>query len=99
MKDCRLPAYLIRKIRVANCCREDSGNLIVEGSKLLTLMKEVVMPSMLVTLRRGKTEIWVVNGQSQQKVIPQCTCVAFPKPFCPDCITTISEISRVPTKI
>ncbi|GFY48802.1 retrovirus-related Pol polyprotein from transposon 297 [Trichonephila inaurata madagascariensis] len=99
MKDCRLPAYSIRKIPVVNCCREDSGNVIVEGSKLLALKKEVFMPSMLVTLRRGKTEIWVVDGQSQEKVIPQDICVTFAEPFCPDCIATISETSRVPTEI
>ncbi|GFS34774.1 retrovirus-related Pol polyprotein from transposon 297 [Trichonephila inaurata madagascariensis] len=92
MKDCRLPAYSIRKIPVLNRCREDSGNVIVEGSKLLALKKEV-------TLRRGKIEIWVVNGQSQEKVIPQGMCVAFAEPFCPDCINTISETSGVPTEI
>ncbi|GFU79617.1 retrovirus-related Pol polyprotein from transposon 297 [Trichonephila clavipes] len=85
MKDCRLPAYSIKKILVVNRCREDLGNVIVEGSKLLALKKEVFMPSMFVTLRRGKTEIWVVNGQSQEKVIPQGMCVAFAEPFCPDC--------------
>ncbi|GFY50673.1 retrovirus-related Pol polyprotein from transposon 297 [Trichonephila inaurata madagascariensis] len=99
MKDCRLPAYSIRKIPVLNRCREDSGNVIVEGSKLLTLKKEVFMPSMLVTLRHGKTEIWVVNEQSQEKVIPQGMRVAFAEPFCPDCIDTISETSRVPKEI
>ncbi|GFT95391.1 retrovirus-related Pol polyprotein from transposon 297 [Trichonephila clavipes] len=99
MKDCRLPAYSIRKIPVLNHCREDSGNVIVEGSKLLALKKEVFMPSMLVTLRRGKTEIWIVNGQSQEKVIPKGMCVAFAEPFCPDCIDTISETSRTPTEI
>ncbi|GFY57009.1 CCHC-type domain-containing protein [Trichonephila inaurata madagascariensis] len=52
-----------------------------------------------VTLRRGKREIWVVNGQSQEKVIPQGLCVAFAEPFCSYCIATISESSRVPTKI
>ncbi|GFV78688.1 retrovirus-related Pol polyprotein from transposon 297 [Trichonephila clavipes] len=57
------------------------------------------MPSMLFTLRSGKTEIWVVNGQSSGKVIPQGMCVAFAEPFCPDCIDTICEISRVPTEI
>ncbi|GFY62366.1 retrovirus-related Pol polyprotein from transposon 297 [Trichonephila inaurata madagascariensis] len=99
MKDCRLPAYSIKKIPVLNRCREDSGNVIVEGSKLLALKKEVFMPSMLVTLRRSKTEMWVVNGKSQEKVIPQGMCVAFAEPFCPDCIDTISETSRVPTEI
>ncbi|GFW41739.1 retrovirus-related Pol polyprotein from transposon 297 [Trichonephila clavipes] len=54
---------------------------------------------MLFTLRSGKTEIWVVNGQSSGKVIPQGMCVAFAEPFCPDCIDTICEISRVPTEI
>ncbi|GFV11588.1 general transcription factor II-I repeat domain-containing protein 2A [Trichonephila clavipes] len=34
MKDCRLPAYSIRKIPVLNRCREDSGNVIVECPKL-----------------------------------------------------------------
>ncbi|GFR06172.1 retrovirus-related Pol polyprotein from transposon 297 [Trichonephila clavata] len=99
MKDCRLPAYSIMKIPVVNHCTEDSGNIIVKGSKLLALKKEVFMPSMLVTLRRGKTEIWVVNGKSQEKVLSQGMCVAFAKPFCPDCIATISETSRVPTEI
>ncbi|GFS40616.1 retrovirus-related Pol polyprotein from transposon 297 [Trichonephila inaurata madagascariensis] len=84
---------------VLNLCREDSGNVIVEGSKLLALKKEVFMPSMLVTLRRGKTEIWVVNGQSQEKVFPQGMCVAFAEPLCPDCIDTISETLRVTTEI
>ncbi|GFR17976.1 transposon Ty3-I Gag-Pol polyprotein [Trichonephila clavata] len=63
MKDCRLPAYSIIKIPVVNRCREDFGNVIVKGSKMLAFQKEVVMPSMLVTLKRGRTEIWVVNGQ------------------------------------
>ncbi|GFV40601.1 retrovirus-related Pol polyprotein from transposon 297 [Trichonephila clavipes] len=99
MKDCRLPAYFIRKMPVVNRYREESGNVIVEGSKLLALKKEIFMPSMLVTLRRGKTEILVVNGQSQGKVILQCMCVAFAEPFCPDCIATIPETSRVPTEI
>ncbi|GFR02877.1 retrovirus-related Pol polyprotein from transposon 297 [Trichonephila clavata] len=99
MKDCRLPAYSIMKIPVVKPCSEDSGNLIVKGSKLLALKKEVFMPSMLATLRRGKTDVWVVNGQSQEKVIPQGMCVAFAEPFCPDCIATISETSRVPTEI
>ncbi|GFR01417.1 retrovirus-related Pol polyprotein from transposon 297 [Trichonephila clavata] len=57
MKDCRLPAYSIMKIPVVNHCTEDSGNIFVKGSKLLALKKEIFMPSMLVTLRRGKTEI------------------------------------------
>ncbi|GFV11587.1 hypothetical protein TNCV_975771 [Trichonephila clavipes] len=54
---------------------------------------------MHVNLNRGKTEIWVVNGQSQEKVIPQVMCVGFAEPFCPDCIATISETSRVSTEI
>ncbi|GFT55262.1 transposon Ty3-I Gag-Pol polyprotein [Trichonephila clavipes] len=54
---------------------------------------------MLVTLRRGKTEIWIINGQSQEKDIPKGMCVAFAEPFCTDCIDTISETSRVPTEI
>ncbi|GFQ89354.1 retrovirus-related Pol polyprotein from transposon 297 [Trichonephila clavata] len=99
MKDCRLPAYSIMKIPVVNHCTEDSGNVIVKGSKLLALKKEVFMPSMLVTLRCGKTDIWVVNGQSQEKVIPQGMCAAFAELFCHDCIATISETSRVPTEI
>ncbi|GFQ96988.1 retrovirus-related Pol polyprotein from transposon 297 [Trichonephila clavata] len=99
MKDCRLPAYSIMKIPVVNHYIEDSGDVVVKGSKLLALKKEVFMPSMLVTLRRGKTDIWVVNGQSQENVIPQGMCVAFTEPFCPDCIATISETSRVPTDI
>ncbi|GFQ82219.1 transposon Ty3-I Gag-Pol polyprotein [Trichonephila clavata] len=78
MKDCRLPAYLIMKIPVVNHCTEDSGNVIVKGSKLLALKKEVFMPLMLVTLRRGKTDIWVVNGQSKVKGHPSrhvcCFC-------------------------
>ncbi|GFY49445.1 transposon Ty3-I Gag-Pol polyprotein [Trichonephila inaurata madagascariensis] len=84
MKDCRLPAYSIRKIPVLNRCRDDSGNVIVVGSKLLALKKEVFMPSMLVTLKCGKTEIWVVNGLLQEKVIPQGMCVAFAEPFLKD---------------
>ncbi|GFV51474.1 hypothetical protein TNCV_844131 [Trichonephila clavipes] len=99
MKDCRQPAYSIMKIPVVNHCREDSGNEIVEGSKLLALKKEVFMPLMLVTLRRSKTEIWVVNGQSQEKVIPQGMCVAFAEPCCPNYIATISETSRVSSEI
>ncbi|GFR13404.1 transposon Ty3-I Gag-Pol polyprotein [Trichonephila clavata] len=99
MKDCRLPAYSIMKIPVVNHYTEDSGNVIVKGSNLLALKKEVFMPSVLITLRRGKTEIWVVNEQSQEKVIPQGMCVAFAEPFCPDCIATIFETSRVPTEI
>ncbi|GFU58499.1 retrovirus-related Pol polyprotein from transposon 297 [Trichonephila clavipes] len=99
MTDCRLPAYLIRKIPALNHCTEDSGNVIVKGSKLSALKKEVFMPSMLVTVRRSKTEIWVFNCQSQEKVIPQVMCVAFAEPFCPDCIATISETSRVRTEI
>ncbi|GFV34442.1 retrovirus-related Pol polyprotein from transposon 297 [Trichonephila clavipes] len=54
---------------------------------------------MLVTLRRGKTETWVVNGQSQEKVILQGMRVAFAELFCPDCIATISETPRVPKEI
>ncbi|GFR20455.1 retrovirus-related Pol polyprotein from transposon 297 [Trichonephila clavata] len=84
MKDCRLPAYSIIKISVVNHCTEEFGNVIVKISKLLALKEEVFMPSMLVTLRRGKPEIWVVNGQSQEKVIPQGMCFAFAEPFCPD---------------
>ncbi|GFY74470.1 transposon Ty3-I Gag-Pol polyprotein [Trichonephila inaurata madagascariensis] len=52
MKDYRLPAYSIMQISVVNHCREDSGNIIVKGSKLLALKKEVNMSSMLVTLRQ-----------------------------------------------
>ncbi|GFQ80463.1 transposon Ty3-I Gag-Pol polyprotein [Trichonephila clavata] len=37
MKDCRLPAYSIMKIPVANHCTKDSGNVIVKRSKLLAL--------------------------------------------------------------
>ncbi|GFY61215.1 transposon Ty3-I Gag-Pol polyprotein [Trichonephila inaurata madagascariensis] len=48
-KDCRLPAYSMMKIPVINRCREKSGNVIVEGSKLLALKREVFMPSMLAT--------------------------------------------------
>ncbi|GFQ89855.1 retrovirus-related Pol polyprotein from transposon 297 [Trichonephila clavata] len=101
MKACRLRAYSIMKIPVVNRCRGDSGNVIVKGSKLLALKKEVFMPSMPVTLRHGKTEIWVVNGQSQEKVIPQGMCVAFAELFCPivSLQFTISETSRVPTEI
>ncbi|GFR18809.1 transposon Ty3-I Gag-Pol polyprotein [Trichonephila clavata] len=99
MKDCRLPAYSIMKIPEVNHCTEDSGNVIVKGSKLLALKKEVFMPSMLVTLRHGKTDIWVVNGKLQEKVIHQDMCSAFAEPFCHDCIATISGTSRVPTEI
>ncbi|GFW41117.1 hypothetical protein TNCV_415261 [Trichonephila clavipes] len=35
---------------------------------------------------RGKTEIWIVNGQSYEKFISQGK-----EPFCPDCIATISK--------
>ncbi|GFT70851.1 hypothetical protein TNCV_4163361 [Trichonephila clavipes] len=69
------------KIPLVNRCREDSGNVIVKGSKLLALKKEILMPSMLVTLRRGKTEIWVVNGQSQEMTIPQAMCAVHSVPI------------------
>ncbi|GFW45012.1 retrovirus-related Pol polyprotein from transposon 297 [Trichonephila clavipes] len=99
IKDCRLTACSIRKIPVLNNHREDSGNVIVDGSTLLALKKEVFMPSMLLTLKNGKTGIWFFSGQSQEKVILQGIRVVFAEPFCPDCIAAISETSRVPTEI
>ncbi|GFS41814.1 transposon Ty3-I Gag-Pol polyprotein [Trichonephila inaurata madagascariensis] len=79
-----------------------SGALIDCGRSEFTLDDVKVISEEIVfkPLRlRGKTEIWVVNGQSQEKVSPQGMCVAFAELFCPDCIATISETSRVPTEI
>ncbi|GFX51187.1 hypothetical protein TNCV_2735381 [Trichonephila clavipes] len=63
----------------------------------LCVMKDCILP--VYSIRREKTEIWIVNGQSQEKIIPKGMCVAFAEPFCPDCIDTISETSRAPTEI
>lgn len=99
MKDCRLPAHSIMKIPVINRFRKDSRDVIVKGSKMLTFKKEITMPSTLVTLTKGETEIWVVNGHSDVKIIPQGMCVAYAEPFSIISIATISETSTAPTAV
>ncbi|GBN27531.1 Transposon Ty3-I Gag-Pol polyprotein [Araneus ventricosus] len=98
MTDYEIPAYSIMKISVQNPGSEDTVDMIINGSKPLAYKKEIFLPATLVTLSRGKTEIWVVNGQSTAKVIPQGMCVAHAEPFYPDSIAVISEASSSVTK-
>lgn len=77
IQDCILPPHSIAKVIVTNPQINSNTDVIVEGSRLLLLDKDVAVPSTILTFQNNKAELWVANAQSEAKFIPKGMCVGY----------------------
>ncbi len=70
IQDCVVPPRSIAKAIVTNPKIKTITDVIVEGSRLLLLDKEVAVPSTILTFHDNGASIWVANAEPEARFIP-----------------------------
>ena len=75
LQDYVIPPRSMAKVIVSNPRINLNTDVIVEGSRLLLLDKEIAVPATILTFQDGKAELWMTNAQSEARFIPKGMCV------------------------
>lgn len=70
VQDCIVPAGTMAKIVVSGMENYKTIEVIVECNKTLTLEKDLIIPSSIITFENGRGELWVANAFTEPRNIP-----------------------------
>ncbi|GFS43554.1 retrovirus-related Pol polyprotein from transposon 412 [Trichonephila inaurata madagascariensis] len=92
MSDSVVPARSCKFLTVQVRDAQDDTDFLVEGNKVMCINQGIAVPSMIISLRKGKASIWVTNCENQALCIPKGMCIANAEPARSECLNTLTEV-------
>ncbi|GFY62331.1 hypothetical protein TNIN_211391 [Trichonephila inaurata madagascariensis] len=92
MSDSVVPARSCKFLTVQARDAQDDTDFLVEGNKVMCINQGIAVPSMITSLRKGKSSIGMTNCENQARCIPKGMCISNAEPARSECLNTLTEV-------